>query len=67
MIVRIPIPEAWVDGKRYAIEFDTEKIKNIETNRDVASDGMGGKILAGPNRLSLYFETLDDEPKWVEI
>lgn len=64
MLITIPVP-----GVKHAIEFDSDKIVNIETPREVADvPGMPGmRELSGPNSLILHFATLDDAPKWVKV
>lgn len=67
MIVRIPIPEAWSNGKRYAMEFDSEKLSRVDTHRDVIPDGVGGHVFTGENQITLFFDKLEDGPKWIEV
>lgn len=65
-LIRIPVPHAVINGAQYALEFDSDKIVQVETPREVAETGGGRRELSGPNALILRFATLDDAPKWVE-
>ena len=70
------MPDDMVPGAGYVIEFDTDKIIDVEMPREVAevSCAEAGcpdcdtvhRELPGPNALILRFATLDDAPKWVE-
>lgn len=68
MKITIPMPASWEhDGKHYAIEFDSDNIKSVNTERYLVDDGAGGKTFQGGNELKLVFDSLEVAPKWVEL
>jgi len=67
MIIRIPIPEAIVDGKQMAIEFESDNISKTDIYRGFDDDGEGHKTPNGTSTLSFHFDKLEDAPKWVEL
>jgi hypothetical protein len=59
-MIRIP-----VRGTDLSLVFDSDKVANLELPREVITEPDGAKRFAGPSKLILEFDTLEDAPMWV--
>jgi hypothetical protein len=66
-IIRVPIPDAWIDGRNFVIEFDSDNLSGVEMIRDLADVGEGRKEFTGDNRVTFKFNNFADAPRWVEV
>jgi hypothetical protein len=68
MIIQIPVvdhdPAA---GKKFAIEFDCDRISKTLLGHGVDHDYDGGMTPNDSSVLTFYFDNPEDSPKWIEI
>jgi hypothetical protein len=68
MIIQIPIiGNDLTTDKRFAIEFDSDKITRTSIARGVDHHGDGGMTMNDSVDLTFHFDDHKDGPKWVEI